>query len=352
MQPLWAGEPVGVDRPAHLQRYKLARPVFEPRRDDPALFDSGKVECPMVIRRGDAWWMYYTAIQIKDGMVHSTIGRAVSDDLIHWRDRRQVVQRGPEGAFDHGGISGPFVFSLPSPATQSQPVANASSASGRLYLIYIGFPRVGYESKPGRHGFAWSDDGIHWTKSPANPIRDVGEPGSWDDDCLYKTFVMPHAGKLWMFYNAYGAEARCEQIGLAVADELTGPWRRHPANPLIRPGDPQRDRDQVIIGDPWIMRHGEVWEMYYFGFDGRHARECLATSTDLIHWTKSPLNPILDAGPEGSYDAIHAHKPCIVVRDGVYYHFYTACGPDGAGGEHRTIGLATSQRLPGVEYRP
>ncbi len=356
-----ATQPVQAERPAHLQRHKLAELLLEPRSNDPSLFDSAKVECPMVIRHGNAWWMYYTGIQMKDGVVHSTIGRAVSDDLVHWHDRRQVLQRGTEGAFDHGGISGPFVFD-PGRTVESYgsgPAADASRAEvqppekpgQRLCMVYVAFPRLGYETKPGRQGLAFSTDGLHWTKSERNPIRDVSEKPAWDDECLYKPFVMPHAGEFWMFYNAYGTKDHCEQIGVATAKNLEGPWQRHPDNPLLRKGDPRRDRDDRIIGDPWIMRQGDTWEMYYFAFDGRHARECLATSTDLLRWTKSPFNPIMDAGVEGTYDSGHCHKPSIVVKDGVYYHFVTACGPDGKGGEHRAIGLATSRRLPGVKYR-
>jgi beta-xylosidase len=220
-------------------------------------------------------------------------------------------------------------------------------------MIYVAFPGLGYETKPGRQGLAFSEDGIHWTRSSANPIRDVGEKGTWDDACLYKPFVMRHEGEWWMFYNAYGTADRCEQMGLAKAPRLEGPWKRHPDNPILRKGDPEKDRDHRIIGDPWIMRSpaGDVWEMYYFAFDGKHARECLATSTDLIHWTKSPFNPIMDAGPPGTYDSIHCHKPSIVIHEGVYYHFVTSCGADGKGGEHRAIGLATSKRLEGVKYR-
>ncbi len=95
----------------------------------------------------------------------------------------------------------------------------------------------------------------------------------------------------------------------------------------------------------------DSWEMYYFGFDGRHAREHLATSADLLHWIKSPLNPVMDVGPAGSYDERYCHKPCIILHEGVYYHFYTAVGPRGEDRQYRAIALATSAELPGVEYR-
>lgn len=322
-------------RPAHLERHKLAELVFEPRTDQPDLFDSSAVECPMVVRFDGRWLMFYTAIKRSEGQADSTIGIAVSDDLIHWKERRQVLQRGPEGAFDHGGISGPFVW----------------VEDDRLQMIYIGFPRLGYERKPGRHGLASSRDGIQWTKAEFNPVHDVGPPGSWNDACLFKPFVMKHHDKYWMFYNAFGTSDNCEQIGLATSTDLRQ-WTEHPDNPLLRRGDPKRDRDHRIIGDPWLMRTGDEWEMYYFAFDGEHAREHLATSADLVHWTKSPHNPVMDVGPPGSYDARYCHKPCIILHENVYYHFYTAVGPRGEQSHYRAIGLATSKTLPGVRYRP
>lgn len=320
--------------PPHLQRHKLRDLVLEPRTDDASLFDSDRVECPMVVRWKGMWLMFYTGIKLTDGQVDSTIGVAESDDLVHWRDRRQALARGPEGAFDHGGLSGPFVW----------------AEGDELKMIYIGFPRLGYESRPGRHGLATSKNGVDWIKDPANPVHDVGSEGSWNDAVVFKTFVMRHGGEYWMFYNAYGTADHCEQIGLATSKDLYH-WREQPANPLLKKGDPQVDRDHRIIGDPWIMKHGHLWEMYYFGFDGQHAREHLATSHDLIHWRKSHRNPIMDIGPPGSYDDIHCHKPCIIEHEGTLYHFFTAVGTKGEREHYRAIGLATSGRLPGMTYR-
>lgn len=327
-------QPAVADRPEHLRRYKLTSLVLEPRQEDTGAFDSWRVECPMVIRWQDRWLMFYSAITRTGGLDDSTIGMAVSDDLVHWRDRRQVLRRGPEGAFDHGGISGPFVW----------------GERDTLKMIYIGFPRLGYETRPGRHGLATSKDGVQWTKAEFNPVHDPGPKGSWNDECLYKTFIMKHDGRYWMFYNAYGSQDHCEQIGLAFSDDLHR-WTQHPENPVLRRGDPLRDRDHRIIGDPWILKNGDTWEMYYFAFDGQHARECLATSKDLLHWTKSLLNPIMDVGPAGSYDAVHCHKPCIILHQGVHYHFFTAVGTKGEKKDYRGIGLATSRRLPRCDYR-
>ena len=36
----------------------------------------------------------------------------------------------------------------------------------------------------GRIHYAWSLDGINWTKYGGNPVLDVGAPGEWDDEWL------------------------------------------------------------------------------------------------------------------------------------------------------------------------
>ncbi len=324
---------VKPDRPEYLRRYKLANLVLEPTGKE-GDFDGHAVECPMVFRHGGKWLMAYTAIAKQKEVLHEVIAMCESDDLIHWSHRRQILGPGKPDTFDHGGLSGPFVW----------------FEGKRAYMTYVGFPRAGYESKPGQHGLAWSDDLKTWHKSPENPIHCVGSRGSWNDEILYKTFVMQRDGLYWMFYNAHGLRDNCEQIGVAISPNRVD-WFEYERNPVLRRGDPKIHRDHVIIGDPWVMFLNGEWHMFYFAFDGEHARECLATSSDLLNWRKSPLNPIMDVGPPGSYDDIHCHKPCVMEHDGVFYHFFTACGKQEDGSEHRAIGLATSRRLPGVAYR-
>jgi hypothetical protein len=36
---------------------------------------------------------------------------------------------------------------------------------------------------------------------------------------------------------------------------------------------------------------------------------------------------LIDVGPIGSIDSRHAHKPGIIAKDGVLYHFYCAVAP-------------------------
>lgn len=80
-----------------------------------------------------------------------------------------------------------------------------------------------------------------------------------------------------------------------------------------------------------------------------HARDSVAFSRDLIHWEKS--NEVLvDVGPPGSIDSIHAHKPSIFFNDGTLHHYYCAVAPEPAArkgdvevNESRGMTVATSR---------
>lgn len=103
--------------------------------------------------------------------------------------------------------------------------------------------------------------------------------------------------------------------------------------------------------DPCVLRHGDEWVMFYFGLcsDG-HARNAYARSSDLKSWQKGGV--LVDVGPPGSIDSLHAHKPAV-IRDGErLFHFYTAVSAADVGSlgdidydQRRGISLATNRRL-------
>ena len=49
----------------------------------------------------------------------------------------------------------------------------------------------------------------------------------------------------------------------------------------------------------------------------------IAFSEDLYRWEKVDT-PILKHGNAGEIDELHAHKPCVIEKDGTLYHFYCA----------------------------
>ena len=88
-----------------------------------------------------------------------------------------VIDRGPQGAWDALAVDNPFLF----------------VDGDRLHCFYEGqdkpFDQGGHE----RAGVAVSSDGIRWQKADANPILDVGPPGSWDGTVAKLPVVTRHA---------------------------------------------------------------------------------------------------------------------------------------------------------------
>ena len=150
-----------------------------------------------------------------------------------------------------------------------------------------------------------------------------------------------------------------EQTGVAMSSDLKH-WERHEVNPVLVNG-PRSALGEYFASEVCVMRiiclrvthrQGDVWVMFYFGVNqsGR-ARELIAFSDDLLHWQKHP-EPLIDIGPEGTFDSIHAHKPSVIMKDGILYHFYCSVGPrSGQEGrpwpynEHPAIAVATSWPL-------
>jgi len=84
--------------------------------------------------------------------------------------------------------------------------------------------------------------------------------------------------------------------GVAIAKGQPGQWDdarpQAPAKPILKDG---------------------VYYMYYAGA-GKQVYIGYATSTDLVHWKKSPDNPVIHPGK--------ANDPFVYVEDGVYYLFF------------------------------
>jgi len=112
---------------------------------------------------------------------------------------------------------------------------------------------------------------------------------------------------------------------LATSPDLVH-WTRCADNPLIRTGEPGAFDDR-FASDPCVLRDGSGWVMFYYGYssDG-HARDSAATSPDLLQWSKTG-KILVDVGAPGSVDSRYAHKPSVIAHDGRLYHFYCAVCP-------------------------
>jgi predicted GH43/DUF377 family glycosyl hydrolase len=105
------------------------------------------------------------------------------------------------------------------------------------------------------------------------------------------------------------------------------------------------------VADPYVIRIGDSFYMYYLGQDrARRQRLGLARSADGLRWEKLRTNPVMELGGPGAFDEVGLGEPAVWSANGSYWMLYT--GRDRS--ENRRLGLARSrdgaawERLPAV----
>lgn len=122
-------------------------------------------------------------------------------------------------------------------------------------------------------------------------------------------------------------------------------WERDLRNPILPPGEPG-SFDSTRCMNPWVLREGDEYHLYYSGGDdeGRQ-RICLATAKidDLGNWTRH--GPLFDLGESGDFDARWCVLPHVIRFGPEQWHLYFT-GNSGRGkglSAFPGIGLATSK---------
>jgi predicted GH43/DUF377 family glycosyl hydrolase len=294
-----------------------------------------QIDCPNVFRHGGRWYMVYVAIQNKIGYETRL---AVSDDLLKWDTLGTILPFGQDG-WDKWQADGSIALVDPEWGGSSE----LQQFDGKYWISYFGGAKQGYETDPLSLGLAWSatpDKPEPWTRLAENPVLQPGDADArwFEKVTLYKSHILwDHDESLgWpfvMYYNGKQEGKAFERIGMAVSRDLRH-WTRYGAAPAI-------DNGSGISGVPQIVRMGDLWVMFYFGFlwkEGVAAFDTFACSYDLVHWTKWDGDTLIQSSEP--FDKTFAHKPWLLKHDGVVYHFYCATGTEG-----RVIALATSKDL-------
>ncbi len=323
--------------------YKLGKPVLTGSGVD-GRFDSLAVDCPFVFYHNNQFYMMYVGF---DGTGYQT-GLATSNDLINWESQGAILKREDHVGWDHVGAAGTWILKSTNDLWE---LPTLQKVDGKYWMVYHSYPEEGYEAGPAQIGLAWTEDEnlMNWHRLP-NPVFSWQDGEDWENGGLYKACLIKEADTFYLFYNAKDAKPRgwVEQIGIAESRDLMN-WTRHAHNPVVRVSE--GSWDSQFCADPYLVRDGKQWVMYYYGFNRRHAQDGIAFSDDLFKWEKHP-NPILENGAPGEIDHSYAHKPSIIYHEGVLYHFYCACRKFQEGDpvkslwdEFRTITFATSKPL-------
>jgi hypothetical protein len=209
-----------------------------------------------------------------------------------------------------------------------------TTAVANTVLKHEGVYKMWYEGD-NSFGYATSDDGITWVKSPANPVMQPGPPGSWDENNIDHASVVIVGTTYHMFYSAEDA-SNDNRIGHATSPDGIA-WTKDPTNPVIDIGVPGSwDAFEAI--HPFVLYYDNQFHMWYNGHDGLTQRIIYATSPDGTVWTRYTALFMLEKGPPGSWDDYELGPMCVGIAGGVYHMWYT--GSNTAG--DYCIGYATS----------
>ena len=207
---------------------------------------------PSVIKNGELYQMWYTG----QARGKSWIGYATSRDGKAWQHASDKPVLSAEESWEKVAVMCPHVI---------------YDDQAKLYrLWYSG----GEQYEPDAIGYATSHDGLAWTKHVGNPIFKRNGDLDWEKDRVTACQVVPTTKGFVMFYIGFRDQHHA-QIGMArSSDGITG-WKRHPANPIIRPGESKWDHDSCY--KPFAIFDGKKWLLWYNGRRGGVEQIGLAT---------------------------------------------------------------------------
>lgn len=299
-------------------------------------------DSPTVFSYNGKWYMTYIHIKKETSDFGYETLIAESTDLIHWSDGVIIFKRQPESSsWDSQQIAGYMGF------VDNDLFGNHSlqKVCGKHYIPYLGGSKPGYETDPLWMGQAWCGDDImnpesyhKFAKPILTPDDTDARPG--EDYTLYKSNMFVDEAKTLgykyvNFYNAKGKD-NVEAVFVAVSDDAIK-WMRYGPSYVFK------DMDAQITGDPIILKYKNTYIMVYYTLKNGKTCDTFAISKDLVNWTKWDGEPLIKS--EYDWENKYAHKPSIVYKDGILYHFYCAVNKIGDNPEERFIAVATSKPL-------
>lgn len=163
-----------------------------------------------------------------------------------------------------------------------------------------------------------------WVEEPVGaPVIDRGHEGAWDHYAADNPFVFVEQGTLYCFYEAQDKpfdQGGHEQIGLAISRDGVR-WEKLAHNPVIVVG-PGGSWDNLVAKLPTVARHKDLYYLFYSGRDGKTKQIGLATSSDLLHWTKHEDNPVLRGRPDHWDKFLSTHPAPPFEHDGRFCLLY------------------------------
>ena len=205
-------------------------------------FDQSDVWLSVVIKDG-VYKMYYSGLN----GTHWTVGLATSPDGVNWTKNatNPILTTGSSGSWDDNSVGGVSVLKM---------------EPGSYRMWYSGESST---DRKARIGYATSPDGVTWTKHPGNPV--LSPEGSWESHETKVPRVVYENGTFHMFYLGNPGTTRT-QIGYAFSSDGIL-WSKSASNPVLTVGS-SGQWDQTGLIDHAVTLKGGTLTIWYGGADG------------------------------------------------------------------------------------
>lgn len=211
------------------------------------------------------------------------------------------------------------------------------NVSGTYYGYYVGSTNVG--AVHGQTGLATSTNGITWSKNEGNPVIPHGTAGQWDDDATGYPLVWKEGSNWYALYSG-GKSDLYRKFGLATSTDGIS-WTKYGSSPVLSNGSAGTWDSQYLLPGTTMLKEGNTYYLFYMGgsdvSDSGTWNIGLATSTNLVNWTKNPNNPIITGTADTFEDGIL--EPHVQKFGDTYYMWYQTSEYNG---DRTRIALATS----------
>ena len=179
-----------------------------------------------------------------------------------------------------------------------------------------------------------SDGVLEWASYASNPII---SPEGGEDHITFGSTL--YVGTTYHHYYMYHDGADAWQIGHATSTDGKI-WTKDAANNPVFVKGASGKFDDTHVRTPMVWKEGSTWHMIYTGDDGGgNIAIGYATSSDGISWTRQNSGNAVLSGTAAQWDANDVENWGIIKVGSTYYLWYSKISAT------RQIGLATSTDL-------
>ena len=255
---------------------------------------------PAVVRFQGHYYLYYSVPPDTRCAGGWGIGIAGSDDLEHWEILGELE---PQGELEAPGICAP----------------GAIVVRGQVHLFYQTY--TGTQTDAICH--AYSQDGIHFTRNPTNPI--VRAQGRWNNARAIDADVVVFENRLYLYFATRDPSGNIQMLGVTSCPMdgqfLRESWRQCCDAPILAP---RLDWEKTCIEAPAaLVRDNRVYLFYAGAYNNAPQQIGLAVSEDAVHFTRVSSLPFLPCGEPGTWNSSESGHPFVFEdEDGRIYLFY------------------------------